>query len=216
MGERYNYSSHLLVSSVNYLFDYIPNGLINSGNLEADIRESIHSLRECRMLAFKNAGVCGRVWEPKLKKPIVEAIIVEPKINTTEVNLRILSQEKPIKKGTQAIEEALLTINQKGNIRFNKSAIIKLNLRLDTQIDFGQDTDQPEKYFMFLTKNGIKPQKMVNPSEMKYQNIFACMEIWVHLKINPELKSARLEIGDKIIHEQDGQKFELFPLTILK
>lgn len=42
---RYNYTSNMLIKSENYLFDDIRKGLIHSGNLENDIKQSVSSIQ---------------------------------------------------------------------------------------------------------------------------------------------------------------------------
>ncbi|GAB4396159.1 MAG: hypothetical protein HC913_00430 [Microscillaceae bacterium] len=42
---RYNYTSNMLIKSENYLFDDIRKGLIHSGDLDADIAQSVSSIQ---------------------------------------------------------------------------------------------------------------------------------------------------------------------------
>lgn len=45
-NKRYNYTSNMLIKSENYIFDHITKGLINSGNLDRDIDNSVSSIQE--------------------------------------------------------------------------------------------------------------------------------------------------------------------------
>ncbi len=42
---RYNYTSNMLIKSENYLFDDIRKGLISSGDIDADIAQSVSSIK---------------------------------------------------------------------------------------------------------------------------------------------------------------------------